>query len=110
MAITAMTGLVPEWFEPEQPESERRTRILLKPLNGMEHLSVQNELAMRRTSDAQKLALELGVVGWENIDDAAGNPLPFSRESVWLLPVSVLAQAAMRIINISRLSESTAKN
>lgn len=110
MAITAMTGLVPEWFTPAQPESDRVSRLLLKPLNGIEHLSVQNELAAHRITEAQRIALKTGIVDWEQFDDKAGNPLPFSRENIDLLPVSVLAEASMRIISISRMGDATAKN
>lgn len=110
MAITAMTGLVPEWFSPAQPECERMTRLLLKPLNGIEHLSVQNELAAHRITDAQRIALKTGIIDWENIDDESGQPVRFTRENIDLLPVGILAEVSMRIISISRLGESTAKN
>lgn len=110
MAITAMTGLVPEWFTPAQPESDRPTRVKIRPLTGLENLEVSAEIGGGRIGDAQKIALRFGVVDWENVDDERGNPLPFSLENLKLLPVNVLSEIAIRIIRGSKMDDEKAKN
>lgn len=110
MAITAMTGLAPEWFTPTQPESDRPTRIKIRPLTGLENLEVSAEIGGGDIGQAQKIALRFGVVDWENVDDERGNPLQFSHENLKFLPVSALSEIAIRIIRGSKMDDDKTKN
>lgn len=106
-----MTGLAPEWFEPEQDDSDVKTRVKLKPLNGLEYLEI---LPYIRGSfligDGVKLALNYGLMDWENVMDADGKPLKFTRQNVQLLPAKVLSNIAAEIIDRSTFEGEKAKN
>lgn len=110
MAITALTGLAPEWYTPLQPEGDRVTRFKLKPLNGLQNLEVSSEIGSGRVGEAQKLALKYGLIDWENLDDENGRAISFSFDKIQLLPVDVLSDISVRIIRGSRLDENASKN
>lgn len=111
MAITAMTGLVPEWFEPEQEESDVKTRFKLKPLNGMEYLEVIPYIrGQYLIGDGVKLALGYGLVDWENVFGEDGKAVKFSRSGVALLPPKILSMLSAEIIERSSFDGEKAKN
>lgn len=110
MAITAISGLVAEWYTPNQPDSERVTRFKLRPLNGLQNLEISAEIGAHRVGEAQKLALRYGLVDWENLDDEHGRPVPFGLDKLVQLPVDVLSDLAIRIIRGSRLDDDARKN
>jgi len=48
--------------------------------------------------------VEFGLLDWENVEDASGNPVEFSKEKIKLLPTDVLTKLANEILGISTLS------
>ena len=110
MAIKSQPSLAPWWYTPEQDEGEKMTRFKIKPLNGLEKLDIAGELGSNRFSSAQKVALRLGLVDWENLDDPNGQPVDFKPENFQLLGVDLLADLAQVIIKGTVLSEEQTKN
>lgn len=110
MAIKANTGLVPYWYTPEQEESDRMTRFKIKPLTGLEHLEIAEELSRKKLAAAQKLAIRYSLIDWENLDDAKGQPVPFSLENMGILGANLLSELAQEALTLSQMDEEQIKN
>lgn len=121
MSFKAISGLVPEWFEPERwdvdekgklnevelPEGVEPTRIKIKPLTGSEFFDV-----LQNPGGAGiKAACRLGVVGWENFNDADGAPVEFGRQKInELIPPKYQLVIGTKIISISSFDGEKTKN
>lgn len=112
MAIKAISKLTEEWYTPEDQrgldESERPARFKIKPLNGIQSAELINELRqdgdkMFFTKTGLKLALNYGLVGWENID-IDGQDLNYSVANMSRIPATYLHEVAGEILEKSTLS------
>lgn len=113
MSITANTGLVPEWFTPEDQKNEDDpARIKVKPLDSKQMVEIQAFSKEDGGIAAEGLyrAFEISLVDWENINDAQGKALKCTRTNIKALPIQVIAEAGAHAISISFLSEDETKN
>lgn len=122
MAFRAMTGLVTEWFEPERFKVDEKTgelleregefndctRVQIKPLSGSDYVA-----AFSSQSAATQLIVSCnkGVIGWDNLPDENGNPVPFDAKKInEILPGEIMEILYRRIYKISRLDQEQEKN
>lgn len=113
MAITALTGLVPEWYTPEvEKESDDAARFKLKPLDSKVMVEIQGFANEGTGIAAEGLyrAFELSILEWENINDTNGKPLKCTRNNIKNIPVDIIAECGAHAISISFLSEDEEKN
>jgi hypothetical protein len=110
MAITAIKGIAPDWFEPEQT-GENPTRFKLKPLNGLNYLELLAGLdGQKLTARSIDAALQYGLVAWENFKDFDGNEIEHSVRNFERIPPMTINAIVNEIMNISQLSGEERKN
>lgn len=117
MAITALSGLAPYWYTPEEERGEpAAAQFKLKPLNGMQFIEVMHHGEMlpdgeRFVTDYSglQLLLKYGLLDWKNIDAENGDPLPFSRRNFEVLPAEILQEIGREIMRRSALAEADRK-
>ncbi|WP_144395669.1 hypothetical protein [Pleionea sediminis] len=117
MSLSINTGLVEEWFVlPGQENEADPAKFKLKPLNQLNFMEVSADTIRYRngklkpSGEAYGLALGAGLVGWDNILDQSGQPLPFSIDNLAYIPAHAMMQVFERIYSISDLSEDDEKN
>jgi hypothetical protein len=71
------------------------TKISYKVPSSFELLADLGETV--EISRAQAIVAE-NIVGWENLEDAEGNQVPFDKNLVELLPVDIISEIATAII------------
>lgn len=121
MAIRALTGLAPEWFEPERYKYDKKTHQLviddafeleegeeptgfeIRPLSSVEYVRV---LGCGEGLEANIKAFEYGLVGWRNFTDDEFN----IKEALELIPPKYIMMIGSRVMEISSLDGEQAKN
>ena len=116
MAITAISNLAPFDYVPElDRDSESPTTFKLKPLNGMQYMEVISELKSdggetRLSGKGMHLAINHGLVGWDNFSDDNGKAVKFNPANINKIPPIVLAELAGEIVSKSELGVTETKN
>jgi len=115
MAIKALSGLEPQWYEPPgQDEDEPKTRFELMPLNGRQFMSLTNALKadfITPDIDARAdIALKYGLIGWENFCGKNGEDIKFSKDNIDLIPSSELTRIVDEIVICSSMGDEDRKN
>lgn len=122
MAFKALTGIAPEWFEPERfkidpksgdlmevtKEKPDCTKIQIKPLGGTDFL-----VCVTAPSTAAQIttACRKGIIGWDNLPDENGAPVDFSEDKITeVLPGEIMSIISAKILDISKMSTEQEKN
>jgi hypothetical protein len=119
MALRAASPLAPFWYEPKDESGEPcGTRFLLCGLKSLELADV-NALAIHDGGNVKfpaaaiRLALRLGLRGWENLLDEFDRPIEFSKSSeanLDRLPFILMSELFGKITDASSLGSERAKN
>ena len=113
MSITALTGLVPEWFTPDsEKEKDDAARFKVKPLDSKQMVEIQ---MFHRDSggispEGLYRAMEISILEWENVLGVNAKPLKCTRHNVKAIPIEIIAEVGAHAISISFLSEDDEKN
>ena len=113
MSITALTGLVPEWFTPDSQKGEDDpARFKVKPLDSKQMVEIQAHHKESGGIAAEGLyrAMEISILEWENVNDDNGKPLKCTRHNVKAIPIEVIAEVGAHAISVSFLNEEDEKN
>lgn len=113
MSITALTGIVPEWFTPEsQKESDEPARFKMKPLDSKQLVEIQSYHTPEGAIAPAGLyrAFEIAVMEWDNVNDQNGKALKCNRGNVKVIPIEIIAEAGAEVISISFLGAADEKN
>jgi len=112
MSITALTGMVPEWFTPETEKgSDDPARFKLKPLDSKQMVEIQGyHKDGGIQAEGLYRAMELSIVEWENVNDIQGKPLKCNRNNIKTLPIEVIAECGAQAISVSFLTDDEEKN
>ncbi len=114
MADTALRGLAPEWFTPEDQEhDDAPARYKLKALKPPQVARLQKEFnADTGAVGALGLygAAKDGIVDWENVNDQEGNPLRFTRANIDELPYARILELGGQVLANSFLTGEDEKN
>lgn len=116
MAITAVAGLVSEFYTPEQEGEEDKTAFEIKPLNGLVAMEVLSEGRtdengnLHLSAAAMNKTLRHGLVGWQNFNDETGKAIKFSVTNFHRVPPMELNNIVNKIINSSQLTGEEIKN
>lgn len=117
MTTKALTGLVAEWFTPEdQVGDESPTRYKLKPLNGLDfmavaqHGTVDDEGSFTPNHKGRLLLLTHGLKDWENVIDDKGEPLGFNLARIKFIPTTHLVEISNDLLLKSALGAQAEKN
>ena len=77
----------------------------------LDYLEVQSKSENGRiTGKGIKLALSLGLIGWENFNKPGGEAVEFNQESLKLIPAETIQDLVTKILDLSRFTESERKN
>ncbi len=121
MAIKALTGLSPEWYEPERettdkngsiipvdlPEDVIPTQFQIRPLTGLEYMEVVETPGMA----SLKKAFRYGLQGWRNLKDENGNDIEFDQVTAGsILPARWIIAIGRRVVKISSFDGEKVKN
>lgn len=123
MEIMAEPVITPSWWQVDLDESKRKKKenpkafkVLLKPLNGIEQMSLRDHVHKTHfdrydyTSEGLKLALTYGLKDWMNLRDADGVEVDFSiRNAYERLPSDILERIAYEITIRSTVPEKARK-
>ena len=113
MSITALTGLVPEWFTPDSEKgSDDAARFKVRPLDSKQMVEIQ---AFHKESGGISpaglyRAMEISILEWENVLGVNDKPLKCTRHNVKAIPIEIIAEVGAHAISISFLSEDDEKN
>ena len=113
MSITALTGLVPEWFTPEvEKGSDDAARFKLKPLDSKQMVEIQGHRQPEGGIAAEGLyrSFEMSLMDWENVNDVQGKALKCTRTNIKAIPIEIIAECGAQAIAISFISEDEEKN
>lgn len=113
MSITALTGLVPEWYTPEsETESDNPARFKVKPLDSKQMVEIQAYHKPEGGISPEGLyrSMEISILEWENVLGVNGKPLKCTRGNVKAIPIEIIAEVGAHAISISFLSEDDEKN
>lgn len=111
--MKALTGLVPEWFRPQQLEDGDEAEFEVSPVTQRKVAEIQNHYDMKENimrPTGYYLAFELGCTGWKGVTDAEGNELKFSLRNLVRIPAKIAFEVGAQVINVSALSEDDRKN
>ena len=115
MTITTIKAMAPEWFTPRsQAKDPKPAQFKVVGLSGHNQALVASEVEITPTGDLTFSAdgiltlFRLGLLGWQNVVDADGNPVEFlyktPRQVQDLLPYTDQVAIAAEIFNRSFLS------
>lgn len=117
MATKALTGLVAEWFTPEdQKDDEQPTRYKLKPLDGIQFMEVAangDTLAdgtFMPNHRGRLLLLRYGMKDWENVIDHDGEKLEFNLARLKFIRAQHLVECSNELLTRSAMGDDDAKN
>jgi hypothetical protein len=107
------TGLSEEWFSPLNTETDARFK--LKPLDNLTMADIISDGSMKGgnfslSKAGRRLLLAQGLVGWEGITDENDAPVEFTQKHFKSIPYPILLEIAMKLIEISSVSEEDRKN
>lgn len=113
MSITALTGLVPEWFTPEGQEGDDKATFELTPLKAPQVAKLQKYFD-RETGEIGGEGLYnaavMGVTAWQGVVDHEGKPLKFNLRNLDMLPYENLLILGGQILGNSFLTGEDEKN
>lgn len=109
--IRARKGLTEEeWTPPGQEGEAEVVKLKLRPLRSPDLAECLDRCTQRDDGSTQTMGLVMaaqrGIVGWENLRDEDGNPVPYTKQAIATLPVEVLYAAGEQIMAISQNSEA----
>ena len=120
---TNIKGVAPEWYELEsERDKPDPVGFYLSPLDGfgrsdISMLSLSSRSGARNapalaSSAVIKLAFQLGVKGWQNIEDAdnPGEKLPFSSTAMASIHHQWILEVGARVLQISDMGAEESKN
>lgn len=112
MSITALTGLVPEWFTPEsQKDEDDPARFKVKPLDSKQMVEIQQfHTDAGIAAEGLYRAMEISILEWENVFDAQGKKLKCTRHNVKAIPIEIIAEVGAHAISVSFITEDDEKN
>lgn len=114
MALKLNSGLVPQWYTPEdQQDDPRPARFQLAPLSGLYVLGLSSSFVggeFKLTEAQAEDILRRSLVGWDGIDDEHGNPLPCKPEHFHLLGAELAGELVGVALNSSSLAEEEKKS
>lgn len=111
--MKALTGLVPEWFKPQQLDEGDEAEFEVTPITQRKVAEVQNHFDMANMEmrpTGYYLAFELGCTNWKGVYDDEGKELPFSIRNLPKIPIKYALEVGAQVINVSSLSEDDRKN
>lgn len=115
MAITALTGMAPEWYTPPQDDNGDQTAFEITPLNGICYTTViammaspDDGNAIEMTESRIQYVLDHGLTNWRNfnVDD---KPVVFSKSSFGMIPSLTISHIVNEIMTRSQLSDEQKK-
>lgn len=117
MAIKALNPMEPQWYTPaSEAGQENPTRFRVKGLDGEtmgyiapEFIVDDHGRVKSLTGKGIELALNYGLVDWENLSNDKG-AVKFGRHSFRLLPYDMRAELASQIVILSSPTEDERKN
>lgn len=114
MTIKALTGLVPEWFTPEdEKEASDPAEFLLRPLKAPQVAKLQGEFHRESGEISGKGLYEAAVAGiadWKNVVNHEGNTLKFTRTNIDVLPYALLLELGGQVLSRSFMTGEDEKN
>lgn len=117
MSITALTGLVPEWYTPiSQKDEDDPARFKLTPLDTKQMVEIQSYHITdgkgngRISPEGLYRAFEISILEWENVNDRTGKPLKCTRNNIKTIPVDLIAELGAEAVSVSFLTDDDAKN
>ncbi len=115
---TAITKIAPSWYVlEEERDKENPTRFKVEPLTSLQYLELTPEGRLDGNGNmilsglGMRIALDYGLVDWENFNDAQGNAVPFvsgDQKFNYLSPNN-LAELVGHIMEISSASDQEKK-
>lgn len=111
--MKVLTGLVSEWFKPEQLDEGDEAEFELTPITQQKIAEVQNHYDMSAREmrpTGYYLAFELGVTNWRGVFDDEDKELKFSIRNMVMVPAKIAFELGAQVINVSTLSEDDRKN
>ena len=111
--ITALSGIVEEWFIPDaEKDEEKPTRFKIKPMTPSQRESVMemmgDDIGIPVKNYGQ--VLKMSIVDWENFSDDRGSPVKCSWTNHDKIPLGVRMEIAAHAIISSMVSEEQEKN
>jgi hypothetical protein len=111
----AIESLAPFWIEPGEDE-ECQAKFRARPLSGMDALEVMPELGVNDegfytiTGQGLRLAIQRGLIGWENFTDKEGRELHFNTLNINKIAPMKLRKIAEAIIYRTQFTRGQEKN
>jgi|LWDU01.1.fsa_nt_gi hypothetical protein len=93
----------------EKKPKKDQTVFQLKPMTGREFAKIAGVLAMAQ-EEPEKIydLLKISVVGWERLRSSSGGDVPFSIDSIDLLPIDIASTLAEASLQLSGLTPEDA--
>lgn len=113
MSITALTGLVPEWYTPDsEKEKDDAARFKVKPLDSKQMVEIQayHKEGGGISPEGLYRSMEISILEWENVLGVNDKPLKCTRGNVKAIPIEIIAEVGAHAISISFLDEDAEKN
>ena len=111
MAIIVDPDVPKEFVLPADGKKPKKdqTVFLLKPMSGREFAKIAGAMASAQ-EEPEKIydLLKVSVVGWEGLKNSSGAEVPFSIDSIDLLPVDMASALAEASISLSGLTPEEA--
>jgi hypothetical protein len=113
----ALNPFAPWWYTPrEDKDSPNPTKFKLQGLNGEQMgyiapefiLDAQSKSITNLTGKGVALALDFGLLDWENFNNDTG-PVAFNRANFGLLPYGLRGELAFQVIIASHASPEAKK-
>lgn len=102
--------------------AEEQTKFFIKPLSARQNAQIQDGMRFNKTENGATIEnigthtleiLKYGLVGWENFNDADGNPIKFTKnmdENIDKLCVEYRYELSGAIMELSNLGPAKEKN
>ena len=111
--ITALSGIVEEWFTPESEKDEDKpTRFKIKPMTPSQRESVMEMMGEDIGIPVKNYGqvLKMSIVEWENFNDERGAAVKCSWTNHDKIPMATRMEIASHAIISSMVSEEQEKN
>jgi len=113
MTISALTGLVPEWYTPSDQGEGDPASFELKPLTAPQIAKIQGEFDTESgeiSGTGLYQAAVMGILAWRNVVNHEGETLKFSKRNIDTLPYATLIELGGQVIASSFMTEDERKN
>lgn len=107
MAIIVDPDIPMDFVLPSDAKKPKKDQTIfqLKPMTGREFAKIAGAIAAAQ-EDPEKIydLLKVSVVGWERLRSSSGGDVPFSIDSIDLLPIdiaSTLAEASLKLSGLN---------